>query len=518
MEFDIEYLYRLTYVPSKCRDDRKGVGLASMTVRIAEFADADVPVVMTVGNVPPEGKPYGLDPSYSRFLKKADGSDRRVRLKDGYFYVESCSLEDLASNARDLGRLDGTFLARGVGSRTPGLGVGERTVSDVVTDMWSLRRRKGLREELTKDDRGRAVGEQIAKQASRIFAVEGVTYELCREPILKIERDREGNTKHGIVESSPSPAERLKNKFTYQFLGYEWTSSLNHAGHMLAQAGIVAPSVSFQVLNERASCYDGLASDIHVYLAHSLNQIARTIHSTSIGALQVYYGLTDALKDVDLTSPSVSAELIEMAEAVVSIGRDPDIDEPMEQLAHARYMNASAGSYRKPLYLDDDTGFGLMLDHVSDYRDKHGHSKNAHDYARFALDRWYGRHPSAAFDNGNSYRMVTDAGRTVSVTEVGSVFQARDACRELGHPYGEMETAIAAGARLFRIAVGSSFVASAGTVAMVSSPAQPGAMWNVLARDHELVSDPIATVEEHLEKMDELDLEKAQDQQLISIF
>jgi hypothetical protein len=524
MDFFIEYLYGFTYIPSKCRDNRKGVGHATMKVEIAELEDADVPVVMTVGNLPGNAG-HGIDVSFERFLRKADGSDRRVRIRDGYFYVEARPVEEVIEAARDIRRLNETFLANGVtGGRKPGLEPFEvrQKLEDIITNMWQLRRRGGLREDMTVDDRGAKVRQQITDQAARIFAVDGITYELCREPILVIKKKPDGGILHGIVESHASHAVRMDGRFQHHFTGCEWTSSLNHAAHVLRQADVSEPGVSFEVIDPRVSCYDGLASDIHLHVAQALNQLGRTITATSISALQVYYQMKEALSGIDTVSPSVSVEMVEAAEAVMSIAADPDVEEPMRQLANARYMTQASHTYRPAVNLDADTGFGLMLDHVSHYRDKGGHLENAREYASFALTRWIGRHPEAHIDNGASHRTATaDGGMTV--TELSSAFQVRGACREMGCGYDEMEASLLSGSRLFRVGVSRPphrDLPDQKTVALVSQP-EPGSktgLWNVYVAPDHRDEDFLAIVKNHLQKMDELDKINEQDQHLISIF
>ena len=526
MEIEIDYYYHFTYVPFRCQNDRDGVGFARTKVEIAELSDEDAPVVMTVKNPPLKDAGSLMDQSYFRFREK-DGAPRRVRVKDGYFYVESVSQEELSTMASRIETLNRTFLSHGVGKRAPGLNQYERR-DNVVTSLYNVARQSGgLRHELTKDDGGAKVAEKIARQASRVFCVDGVTYELCREPVLAV-KFKDDERIAGIVESYSDLVSRFAARDYGQFPGYAATTSLVHAEGFLDRFAPEAVDIGFEVVDPGATCYDGVSLDVVYHARKCLDEMRETLKATSVGALQAYHRLSDSLADVDLGRPSVSTEMIQALEGIVDIGVDPDIEEPMTELSNARYMNVPSTSYRRPVDLDEGTDFGIDLHHVADYRDKQDHSGNAREYAEHALSRWYGRHPEATFDNGLTSRIASTQkigeDHFASVTEISTVGQARAVCRELGLEYAEAEAAISSGARLFTVSRHMTIDLSpdAGKVllGLVYGPSAgvPDGEWRLRERDGPLAHFTLEAVSSHVEAMDERDAEMLNDQQLISIF
>ncbi|MCS4088892.1 hypothetical protein [Rhizobium sp. BK176] len=522
MKLTVPYTYTFWYVPTRCTNDRHALSQAVMEVEIAEIDDADAPVVMTVAN----GKDAGLgnEQGADRFLPRADGKPRQVRMRNGLFYVEAMSAEELSQRASRLATLDATFLAKfGIsGQRTPGYVEKSYGHSDITSVSGVRRQNGGLREDKTRDDRGEKVGRLIARQAARMFIVDGVTFELCREPVLKIKFDHSGLMAHGIVEAFESLAARTDYSKYSETSAY--TSSLIHADHLLSDMG-VEKKVSFEVIDHNASSYDGVASDIAFHLVRAESDLKGVVHAAPTGVLQAYYKVAEALRHIDRSSPSISAEVIAAAHSVMDISVDPEIDEPMQQLSRTRFMNDRSG--RQAVLGPDHGGpFRLDLMHVGGYRDRQGKMASATAFAGRILDRWEGRHPGSTFDNGQTDRMTTTLVSGVTVAEIGSDAQARHAAWEIGLAPGQVEKAIASGSRLFRLSAEKmaskelSRATRAGMVGLVIGPApgDPNGHWSVAVKDHPKAEIALDAVSQHVEAMDERDMEMAQDQQLISIF
>lgn len=521
MKLTIPYTYKFWYVPARCTNDRDAIAQTAMEVEIAEIDDAVAPVVMTVANY---AGGLGNEQGAERFRPRLDSQPRQVRMRNGLFYVESVSAEELAQRASNLTTLDSTFLAQvdSLSQRKPGY-VKNSGYSD-ITSLSGVRykNRGGLREDKTRDDRGEKVGRQIARQAEKMFVVDGVTFELCREPVLKIKFDGNGVMVHGIVEAFESLDARMDyGKYSEKSA---FTSSLIHADQLLAQMGI-EKAVSFEVIDVNASSYDGVASDIAFHLIKTEMDLKKVVPAAPTGVLQAYYKVAEALRHVDRSSPSISAEVIAAAQAVMDISVDPEIDEPMRQLSNARFMNDKSG---RPAVLGPDHGspFHLDLMHVANYRDRHRSMATATAYAARILDRWEGRHPESTFDNGQTDRMTTTVSNGVTVAEIGSDAQARLAAREIGLAPGQVEKAIASGSRLFRVSAEKvaskevSMATRAGVVGLVIGPppGDPHGHWSVAVKDHPKADIALDAVSQHVEAMDERDMELSQDQQLISIF
>lgn len=525
MEIDIDYYYRFTYVPFRCQNPRDGIGFARTSVEIAELSDEEAPVVMAVSNPPMSSGESAVGKGYDRFLAK-DGRPRRVRMRDGYFYVESVSRQELFDQAGNTDSLNRTFLASGVGGdRKPGREPHERR-DDMITSYTSIIRREGgMRAELTRDDRGAKAAEQLAIQASRVFCVDGVTYELCREPVFVMNLREGYENAIGIVESYPNLKARLDEcKYNGRF---DVTVSMAQAAHALEAYGKDASRFEIQIMDPTASCYDGVAMDMSYALLRAQEDLRKTLHATSVGVVQAYHRITEALTGLDMASPSVSDEMIRAAEGVVAIGSDPDIEEPMEQLYKARYMNHHSRTYRPSVNLDEGTDFGIGLHHVSEYRDRYDLGGKALENAQHALNRWHLKHPDASFDNGQSTRMATDSvfdglGKVV-VNEIGSVAQARDLARDLGVPFEDVENAVSTGRRLYRIsgwavAEGGS-AAAKGAVALVAGPGANGdGEWDVHTSGHPAADVALDAVFRHIEATSVIDATLAADDQVISIF
>ncbi|MBY3433890.1 hypothetical protein HFN89_06975 [Rhizobium laguerreae] len=524
MKLNVPYTYTFWYVPTRCQNERNAITKTAMEVEIAELDDAAAPVVMTVANHTNQGP--GDKQGFKRFFPLADGSPRRVRMRDGQFYVEGMTAEEFTRRASSLETLDSTFLAEVGRSSQRKPGFADTHGSSKITSVGELRwgrNSDGLREDKTRDDGGAKVGRRIARQAANMFVVDGVTYELCREPILKIKFDDGGAPVYGIVEAFESVDARMDyGKYSEQSA---FTSSLIHAEQLIAQVGIEKPAVSFKVVDTSASSYDGVASDIVFHLVHAEKQLKNVVSAAPTGVLQAYYRLAEALRHVDRSSPSISAEVIAAARGLLDISVDPEIDEPMRQLANARYLTET--SQRRAVFgPDHGSPFHLHLDHVSGYEDRYGQAEKAKAYASRVLDRWEGRHPASTFDNGQTDRMTTRVDAGVTVAEIGSDAQARLAAREVGLDYGRVKSAITAGSRLFRLAaeklaaVEFSQIAKAGVIGLVIGPApgDPNGHWSVDVTDHPKADLALDAVSQHVEAMDRRDMEISQDQQLISIF
>jgi hypothetical protein len=355
-----------------------------------------------------------------------------------------------------------------------------------------------------------------------MFVVDGVTFELCREPILKIKFDGNGVMVHGIVEAFESVDARMNyNKYSEKSA---FTSSLVHADQLISHMGI-KKAVAFEVIDANASSYDGVASDIVFHLVKTEEDLKNVVPAAPTAVLQAYYKVAEALRHVDRSSPSISAEVIAAARGVMDITVDPEIDEPMQQLSQARYMNDTSG--RQAVLGPDHGGpFRLDLDLVSKYRDRMRSTATATANAGRIIDRWEGRHPESTFDNGQTDRMTTTVKGGVTVAEIGSDAQARRAAMEIGLAPGQVEKVIAAGSRLFRLSgekIASTEVSKAtrdGVVGLVIGPApgDPNGHWSVAVKDHPKADMALDAVSLHVEAMDERDMELSQDQQLISIF
>ncbi len=523
MKFNIPYLYQFWYVPKGYINDRDAFAKATMEIEIAELGDADAPVVMKVAN-PPARALSSLN--YARFLAKPDGQPRRVRMKDGYFYVEGYSAEELVARASNLSTLNSTFLSWiGKYEKLPGeIEKNHRTVTSVSEIRWR-RDVGGLREDKTRDDGGAAVGAKIAAQAKEMILIDGVTYERCREPILSIVMEPGKDPVYGIVEAYKTLEDRLAG-YNYSDTSC-YTSSLLHAEHTMLQAGVEPSVIGIEVIDPAASSYDGVASDVVYHLTRASTKLKEMVKAAPSGALQAFYAVREALQNVDRGSPSISAEIVAAAQGVLDIAVDPDIDEPMQQLANARYMNDTSGRALAGGNPDEGTSFFLGLDHVSDYRDRLRGAESAKFFAGRVLDRWEGRHPQSTFDNGQTQRMTTRVADGMTVAEIGSDAQARLVARDLGVAYGVVDHAIEAGSRMFRVSGATRFVETglsaasrAGLVGLVISPAagMPDGQWEVWSGDHPQAENILQAVSEHVEAMDERDMELSQDQQLISIF
>jgi hypothetical protein len=521
MKFTIPYTYTFYYVPHRCVNDCTAIAQAAMEVEIAEIDDAAAPVVMTVAN---NTKAVFDDESSRRFQRRADGQPRQVRMRNGRFYVEAMSVDELVQKASNLGTLNSTFLANveSENARQPGYAASHSRSDITSVSGVRYKRNGGLREDKTRDDRGAKVGRRIARQAAKMFVVDGMTFELCREPILKLKFDRSGTLVHAIVEAYESLDARMDYRKYSESSAF--TSSLIHADRLLSHMG-VEKDVSFDVIDANASSYDGVASDIVFHLVHAESDLNGIIEASPTGVLQAYYRVADALRHIDLSSPSISAEVLAAAQGIVDITVDPEIDEPMRQLSNARYMNDTSG---RAIILGPDHGgpFHLDLTHVSRYRNGARGLERATANAGRMLDRWEGRHPESTFDNGQTDRMTTTVMDGVTVAEIGSDAQARFAAREIGLAPGQVEQAIAAGSRLFRLSaeeIDSKEVSKAArsiVVGLVISPApgDPNGHWSVAVKDHPKADVALDAVSLHVEAMDERDMEMAQDQQLISIF
>jgi hypothetical protein len=522
MKLTVPYTYKFWYVPARCTNDRDAIAQTEMEVEIAEIGDAEAPVVMKVANSLDAG--LGNEQGAVRFLPRQDGQPRQVRMRNGLFYVESMSAEELSQRASNLATLDSTFLAMVGRSEERMPGYVKNSSHSGITSVSSVRWKNsgGLREDKTRDDRGEKVGRRIASQAAKMFVVDGVTFELCREPILKIKFDANGGMVHGIVEAFESLDARMDyNKHSEKSA---FTSSLIHADQLLSHVGI-SKAVAFEIVAASASSYDGVASDIAFHLIKTEEQLKQVVSAAPTGVLQAYYKVAEALRHVDRSSPSISAEVIAAAQGVMDITVDPEIDEPMKQLSRARYMNDTS---RRQAVLGPDHGgpFHLDLRHVSSYRDRMKNTTMATAYAGRILDRWEGRHPESTYDNGQTDRMTTTVEGGVTVAEIGSDAQARHAAKEIGLSPRQVEKAIAAGSRLFRLSgekIASKDVSRAtraGMVGLVVSPApgDPNGHWAVAVKDHPKADVALDAVSQHVEAMDERDMELSQDQQLISIF
>ena len=523
MKFTIPYLYKFWYVPKGCINDRDAFAKATMEIEIAELGDADAPVVMKVAN-PPASAMSSL--GYARFLARPDGAPRRVRMKDGYFYVEGFSAEELVERASSLSTLNSTFLSRiGKYQDTPGeIEKTHRTITSVREIRWRSDV-GGLREDKTRDDEGAAVGAKIASQAAKMLLIDGVTYERCREPILSILMEPDKDPVYGIVEAYKSLEDRLVG-YNYSDTS-SYTSSLVHAEHTMLQAGVEPSAIGIEVIDQAASSYDGVASDVVYHLTRASNKLKELVKAAPSGTLQAFYAVREALQNVDRGSPSISAEIVAAAQGVLDIAVDPDIDEPMQQLANARYMNDKSGRPLPGGNPNEGSPFFLGLDHVSDYRDRLRGAESAKFFADRVLARWEGRHPHSTFDNGQTQRMTSRVTDGITVAEIGSDAQARLAARELGVEYSVVDHAIEAGSRIFRVSATARFVetslsvaARSGVVGLVIGPAAgvPDGQWKVISGDHPQACKALQAVAEHVEAMDERDMELSQDQQLISIF
>lgn len=524
MQFEINYLYTFRYVPAKHRNHQEAKAKARMSVDVAELTDGDAPVVMTVANTVGQ-KP--LSTGHDRFLAKEDGAPRRVRMRDGYFYVEGLSAAEFMRRATDLGSLNSTYLAASAGDKAKP-GKESHTYKDPFNSVREARwrARDGWRDDLTQDDEGAAIAKMISAQAKKMIIVDGVTYEYCREPILGISIKND-DAVCLIMEAPNSIPDRGKPGGYGYLAGAAYTSSLIHAEHTMRQFDLAGAGVAYEVLDPNASSYDGVASDVILHLRWSEGKMKETIKAASTGTLQAYYRLAEALRHVDDSSPSVSQEILAAAEALLDIAHDPDIDEPMKELGNAWYMTRPSGSYRQYYSPDEGGPFSLGLDHVSSYKDKNEYAEAALCYAKRALARWEGRHPESTFDNGQTQRMTSAVEGDVTVAEIGSSGQAHHACRELGCGYAGIDHAIAAGSRLFHLSGKKSKneevrskVAREGVIGLVVGPAvgNSDGEWKVITTDHPSASFALQAVASHIESMDERDIELSQDQQLISIF
>ncbi|MDW9481134.1 hypothetical protein GOB57_21040 [Sinorhizobium meliloti] len=522
MKFTVPYLYKFWYVPSKCQNDREAFGRATMEVEIAELGDSDAPVVMTVAN-PSSGQ---MSQKYSRFLARPDGTPRRVRMRDGLFYVEGFPVEEFVERASNLATLNTTFLSW-IGKHEPSSGE-IKNVHHTITSVRDLRWSRnvgGLREDKTRDDGGAKVGAKIAKQAAKMLLIDGVTYERCREPILSIVIAKGKEPDYGVVEAYKSLDDRLGSGKYANPASY--TSSLVHADRLMQQTGVDPSVISYEVVDRAASSYDGVASDMICHLTWASEKLKGVVRAAPLGTLQAYYRVREALEHVDHGSPSVSAEIVAAAQGILDIAVDPDIDEPMRELANARWMTDTSGRSLPGGNPNEGGPFFLGLGHVSDYRDIHGYADSARFHAELVLDRWEGRHPQSTFDNGQTQRMTSRVGNGITVAEIGSDAQARLAARELGVEYALVDSAIDAGSRIFRLSAETHFAdtsisdaARSGVVGMVIGPqaGMPDGHWKVVPSDHPKAGLALQAVGEHVEAMDERDMELSQDQQLISIF
>jgi hypothetical protein len=523
MKFTIPYLYKFWYVPTKCINDREAFSRAAVEVEIAELGDTDAPVVMKVAN-PPTKQMASL--GYARFIEKPDGEPRRVRTKDGYFYIEGYSADELVQRASNLATLNTTFLSWvGKHEQSPGESEQQRRTITSVSEIRWRRDVGGLRDDKTRDDGGAKIGAKIVAQAAKMILIDGVSYELCREPILAILMEKKADPVCGIVEAYKSLDDRLAG-YNYSE-NSSYTSSLVHAENTMRQAGLDPSGIRYEVIEPNWSSYDGVASDIMYHLTRASNKLKDMVKAAPSGALQAFYAVREALGNIDHSCPSISAEVIASAQGIVDIAADPDIDEPMEQLSNARYMNDTSGRKLHGGNPNDGSPFFLGLDHVSDYRDRLGNAASAKFYAERVIDRWEGRHPQSTFDNGQTHRMTSKVAGGLTVTEIGSDARARLAARELYVAYSVIDQAIEMGSRIFRVSTHARFAetdlslgARSGIVGLVIAPAVgvPDGQWNVFTNDHPAADRVLEAVGEHVEAMDERDMEISQDQQLISIF
>jgi hypothetical protein len=522
MKLTVPFEYEFWYVPVRCINDREAFAAATVDVDIREFDDADAPVVMTVANKNVSGT---LSRGYSRFLPKADGGARRVRMRDGYFYVEGFGAEELIERASNVATLNSTFLSWvGPHDKSPGVTKGvSRTITTVRELRWN-RNLGGLREDKTRDDGGAKTGSKIAAQAAKMFVVDGTTYERCQEPVLAIIMNSEKEPYYGIVEADESIRTRADvGKYDN---ATAWTSSLVHADHVIEVTGVDPSVVQFEVIDQTASSYDGVSADVITALARARETLKEAIKAAPSATLQAFYKVREALENVDFASPSVSPEIIAAAHSILDAVVDPDIDEPMQELANARYMNYTSNRPRATGNPNEGGPFVIGLDHVSNYRDMIGYSSRARHFAERAIERWESRHPQSTFDNGQTHRMTSRGDDGLIVAEIGTDSQARRAARELNVAYAEVDKAIGEGSRIFRVSVEkevgdlySKKLRSEAVGLVVGPPAGgPDASWRVLALGHEKANSALQAVGEHIQAMDELDAEIKQDQQLISIF
>lgn len=522
MKLTIPFHYQFWYVPVRCQNDREAFAKTAIDVEIPEVSDEDAPVVMTVANKKVD---QSISRGYSRFLPKPDGSPRRVRMRDGYFYVEGFGAEEFVERASNIATLNSTFLSWiGKYDKRPGSDKGvTRTITSVSELRWS-RSVGGLREDKTRDDGGAKTGAKIAAQAAKMLVIDGVTYERCREPVLTLVMDDDRVTAYGIVEADQSLVARLAAGLYGNSAAC--TSSLVHAGHVMERAGVDPSILEYTVIDPAASSYDGVSADIVYALFRAKDKLKEIVKASPAGALQAFYRVREALEHVDLGSPSVSAELVAAAQSIIDIVADPDIGEPMSELANARYMTDRSGRALPGGNPNEGGPFILGLAHVSDYQDVIGYGKRARQFAEIALDRWEGRHPQSTFDNGQTQRMTSRGGDGLTVAEIGSDAQARLAAREIGVDYAVVDGAVGAGSRVFRVsedvkvATSLSNLSRSVAVGLVIGPSAGVAdgSWTVFAGKHPKADIALQAVGEHVEAMDERDMELSQDQQLISIF
>jgi hypothetical protein len=524
MKLTVPHIYKFFYVPRGCINDRDSYGRASVEIEIAELDDSDAPVVFKVANPDNSGS---MAQGYNRFCARPDGEPRRVRMRDGIFYVEGLSVEEFVTQTSSIADLNGTFLSWIGGDVKPGEDKSRRVTITSINEVRWNRNFGPLREEKTRDDGGAKIGAKIAAQAAKMMIIDGVTYERCREPILSIVMSNGDDTSYGIVEAFKSQGDRSDvGRYSYMS-NASFTSSLIHADHTMRQAGVDPAVVHIEIIDPRASSYDGVASDIIYHMERASGELKDATSAASNGTLHAYYRVAEALEHVDHGSPSISAEIIAAAQGILDVGSDPDIDEPMRELARAAYVTDRSSN--RHLFADADAGgpFHFGYSHASDYKDILGNMRDARRHAEHIVSRWEGRHPDATFDNGQTHRMTSRVEGGIAVTEIGSASQARRAARDLGTPYSLVDVAIENGSRLFVLSgrklhkdSSVSAAAQAGLIGLVISPAagNPNAWWEVVTTDHPSADQALDAVSNHTENMHERDLQMTQDQQPISIF
>jgi len=437
MKLRIAFHYAIKYVPFRCFNDRTAIGAGETEVEIREVSSRDAQVAFRVGNH------NGFD-SYGAndhiFDRKPDGGMRDVRAHEGRLYVEAENVEGLQ------GRIDadvnGTIFAP---CKARVDLVNDPRHGRKVTTLEAIRREQREPLKSADDDKGAAMADSLRKRASQLLIVDGVIYQRCVEPVLKMDIQY---GRRAYVAPRPKP----------DHIGWDhrevWGDDRDALFEKLADARLLLDSplgngsgepvdmrTTFEVVDPRYSVFDGTAHDVNNLAIRTLGIMTSSAEGLPREALDTMYVLRDALADA---SGRATPRLINALREVSLLTRD--VSDPQRLK-----LAAAAENRRRSIYTHDYRG-GIAAQRAKAYEDDV--CGEAAGTAMEAIHRWEARPGSGWEDRAgpaSSHRKGT--GRCRELLSPGQIV---DACHAAGVDPSPVLAAASSGKRIYQVSDGPS--------------------------------------------------------------
>jgi len=437
MKLRIAFHYAIKYVPFRCFNDRTAIGAGETEVEIREASGRDAHVAFRVGNH------KGFD-SYGAndrmFDRKPDGGMREIRAHEGKLYVE-------AENALGLqDRIDADVNATVFAPCRARVDMeNDPRHGRKVTTLEAIRREQREPLKSADDDKGAAMVESLRKRASQLLVVDGVIYQRCVEPVLKMDVQY---GRRAYVAPRPKPGH----------VGWDhreiWGDDRDALFEKLADAHLLLASplgngsgesvemrTDWEVVDPRYSVFDGTAHDVTNLATRTFGILTSSADGLPREALDTMYVLRDALEDA---SGRATPRLVEALREVSLL--TSDVSDPQRlKLAAAAEMR------RRASYTYDYRGGIAALRAKAHEEDVVG---RAAEKAMESIHRWEARPGSGWEDRAgpvSSHRK--GAGWCRELLSPGQII---DACHAAGMDPTPVLAAAKSGKRVYQVGDGPS--------------------------------------------------------------